>query len=112
MAQTDTNDGGNDRLRKHLYLVIDHPDEDLIGCVRSVERRYARPTKNEEAPVDKRNLDTNESYVERLVGMGYYDFESERDYEERFAEVAQQKLGEIDREHLENAGLDPEEVLE
>ncbi|MFC4553607.1 MULTISPECIES: hypothetical protein [Halorussus] len=100
-----------DRIRKHLYLVVDHPDEELSGKIRATEKRYARPTKNTQAPVDKRNLETGETYVEQLVGLGYHDFESEADYEERLGDVAEQKLGEIDERHLRNAGLDPEEVL-
>lgn len=99
------------RVRKHLYLVVDHPDEEYIGCVRAVNKRYVHPTKNEEAPVDRRNIETNETYTERLVGLGYYDFDSEDDYEERFAEVAQQKLREVDENHLRKVGIDPDEDL-
>lgn len=101
-------------VRKWLYLVVEHPDEELVGKVRATDHHYARTEKNEQRPVDRRNLDTGETYEEWLVGLGYHDFDSQAAYadDDRFVEVVEQKLGEVDTEHLEAAGLDPAEVLE
>jgi len=99
-------------MRKHLYLITEHPDDELVGNVESRSGRYPRAKKNEERPIDKRNIETGETWEERVVGLGYHDFEDEAAYEdtENFAEVVQDKLGEIDAEHLEAAGLTPSEV--
>ena len=98
-------------MRRHFYLIIDSPDEDKIGGVDITEQRYVNSEKNTETRLDKRNLDTNETFSDRVVSLGYYDFEDESEYEARAGEVMLEKLGEIDEKHLENAGLDPEEVL-
>lgn len=97
-------------MRRHLYLITDHPNDELVGNVEARSGRYPRAKKNEERPIDKRNLETNETWEERVVGLGYHDFEDEADYQdnEKFAEVVQDKLDDIDDEHLEAAGLDPE----
>lgn len=99
-------------VRKWLYLVTDHPDDELVGKVRATDTRYVRAKKNENRPIDRRNLDTGETYEEWVVGLGYHDFASQQAWEddERFVEVIEQKLAEIDTDHLEAAGLDPEEV--
>lgn len=96
--------------RKHLYLLVSHPNDAFVGNVVVRDKRYETATKNEERVIDKRNVETGESYAERVVGLGYCDFEDDDDYEERFTEVVQEKLAEIDPEYLEEAGLDPEEA--
>lgn len=98
-------------MRKHLYLIVDSPQEEFVGRVASMDRQRPQVEKNVEGVVDKRNMDTGESYQERLVGLGYHDFEDEAEYEEQFVKVVKGKLGEIDEEHLVKAGLDPQEVL-
>lgn len=95
-------------MRKHLYLITEHPNEDYVGLVRATEQTYVRVEKNKEGVVDKRDLDTGETWVEKLVGLGYHDFDGQDDYEKRFSEVAEQKLSEIDEEHLEKAGVELE----
>lgn len=47
----------------------------------------------------------------RIVGRGYVDFADEQEYEETIDDAIKAKLDEIDESHLENAGLDPQEVL-
>lgn len=98
-------------MRKYIYLVVDHPDEELVGKIRFSEGRQVRPEKGQKAEVDKLNVDTEERYTETLVGLGYHDFDDQEDYKDRWGEVAEQKLAEVDKEHLEAAGLEPEEVL-
>jgi hypothetical protein len=97
-------------VRKHLYIVIDTPHEDLIGCVRAVDTRFEHGKKNEERTIRKRNMETNETFTESLVGLGYYDFKDQDDYEERFVEVSQEKLLEVDEEHLEKVDINPENL--
>jgi len=99
-------------VRKHMYLIVDAPDEDIVGNVETVDKRYDQCKKNEQRPVHRRDIETNETWTEQLVALGYYDFESEEAYEdsERFVEVVQQKLSEVDEEHLRAAGLEPDEV--
>jgi len=96
-------------MRKHLYLVTSHPEDSHVGLVESREKRYETAEKNEERRVDKRNLDTGEGFTMKVVGLGHHDFESETPSGERFSEVAKDKLAEIDDEHLESAGMDPED---
>lgn len=96
-------------FRKHLYLVTSHPDEDRVGLVESREKRYEMAEKNEERRVDKRNLDTGEGFTMKVVGLGFHVFQSDTPSGERFSEVAKDKLAEIDDEHLESAGFDPED---
>lgn len=98
--------------RRHFYLVTDSPREDRVGGVDITETRRPRGQKNTESVLDKRNLDTGEGFSERIVSLGYYDFDSEEDYEERCGDVVLEKLEEVDESHLEAAGLDPEEVFD
>lgn len=95
-------------MRKHFYLITDSPEEEFIGKVETTERPKPAAEKNRETRVDKRNLETNESYVEMVVYLGYADFESEDEYEENALEVMREKLTEIDENHLEKAGVDLE----
>lgn len=98
-------------MRKHLYLITEHENDDLVGTCKITDQRFSHPLKNEEGDITV--LDENSEGFEdvgRMVGMGYADFEDEDDYEARVADVIQQKLGDIDAEHLEKAGLDPQEV--
>ena len=96
-------------MRKHLYLITEHDKEGRVGCVKMSDKRMSRPTKNEEGPIHK--LDKAEKdfkIVGKQVGLGYYDFESQAQYDDNefVADVMQDKLGEIDDEWLEKAGVD------
>jgi len=95
--------------RRFLYLIVDAPDEEMVGKVESVDSPYATCEKNKLRPVNRRDLDTDETWTEQLVGLGYHDFE-DYDDDERFAEVCQQKLADIDDEHIREARLEPEGV--
>jgi len=97
-------------MRRHLYLITSHPEDEFVGRVESREKAYMMGEKNSENTVDKRNLDTGDGYSMCIVGLGYHDFESETAYENpmRFKEVVQKKLGEIDAEHLDKAGVELE----
>jgi len=100
-------------VRKHFYLITEHEDEKRHGGISVIDGRLSRPLKNEEAPIRVLNDEKkNFEIVGKQVGMGYHDFESEEEYEDndRFVEVTEQKLAEIDTEWLEKAGHDPEEV--
>lgn len=108
-AENRDSQGGN---RDHLYLITSHPEDSHVGCIERREKRYEMAKKNEEARVDKLNGETGERFTMKVVGLGYHDFESDDPDEETFVRVYQEKLSEIDEDHLREAGLDPEEVLE
>ncbi|MFD1527316.1 hypothetical protein [Halolamina salina] len=106
-------DGGVDKSedegnRLHLYLVTSHPKEEYVGLVESREQPYAVAEKNVERRVDKRNVETNEGFVMKVVGLGYHDFESSDPDPDHFSRVTKRKLAEIDDEYLEQAGVDVE----
>lgn len=97
-------------MRKYLSLITEHPDESNVGRIESADKPLASVEKNEERPVQRREVDTDagelgEAWTEQHVGLGYVDFEGEEDYQENFADVAIRKLNEIDEEHIEKAGL-------
>lgn len=99
-------------MRRYFYLVTESETEpDRVGGVSVQSMRRQRAKKNEERVASKRNIETGETWDEHYVSLGHHDFEDEDDYEERVGEVIQEKLQEIDAEHLESAGLEPEEVL-
>lgn len=104
--------GSTNRVRWYLYLIVGHPNDDHVGRVRAANKKYDQPEKNEEASIQRKDLATGDTYVEQVVGLGYYDFETRRKSVERYTEVAQEKLGEVDESHLRKAGLDSEEVHE
>lgn len=99
-------------VRKHMYLITEHEDEDRVGSVSFMDTRMARPLKNEEGPITVLD-DEKRGYrkVGKKVGLGYHDFKSEEAYEDNdtVVEVMKSKLAEIDAEWLEKAGLDPAE---
>jgi len=101
-------------VRKHFYLITEHENDERVGGVSIMNSRLSRPLKNQEGPItvlDEDKKDFRE--VGKQVGMGYYDFESEAQYEDNgnCVSVMKQKLAEIDEEWVRKAGLDPEEVL-
>jgi len=99
-------------MRKHLYLVTEHENEDHVGGIKITDTRLSRSSKNSETPWHKFDEEEKDFVVAgKQVSMGYVDFEDEEDYEDRIADEIQRKLAEIDSEHLEKAGLEPQEVL-
>jgi len=95
-------------MRKHLYLITEHPNDDYVGNVEMTGHRYTRVEKNDEGVVDTRNVETGEETTYRCVGLGYYDFADEDQYEETAMSVVQEKLTEIDAKWQEKAGVEPE----
>jgi len=96
-------------MRKHLYLITEHENEDRVGLIAVRDKRFARSKKNESETITV--LDEDERGfrdVGQNVYLGYHDFDDEEDYEERFGEVARQKLTEVDQAHVEKAGIDSE----
>lgn len=99
-------------MRKHLYLVTEHEEDDRVGGIKILDKRLAPSSKNEESDIHKFDEETGEFYTAgKSVSMGYVDFEDEADYEDRIEDEIRRKLGEIDTEWLEKAGLEPQEVL-
>ncbi|WP_323192446.1 hypothetical protein [Halostella sp. PRR32] len=103
-------------MRKHFYLITEHPNEDRVGQIEVTSQRKTPSSKNEETACHKMRFDEErESIEDRFtqmnVSIGYYDFEDEDGYQEQASDVVQSKLEEIDEEHLRKAGLDPEEVF-
>lgn len=98
-------------MRKHLYLVVDHPNDDLVGNIEVTDSRKPRSAKNEQTTSDKRNVETGEFYQQTNVSLGYVDYENEDEYEDQIVDDMKRKLVEIDERHLHDAGLDPDEVL-
>ena len=90
-----------------MYLVTDHPNEELVGHVEFRDKPYVMGEKNAETTVRMRNTETGNGHTQRVVGLGYEDFEDEADYDARSGHVVHQKIAEIDRDHIETAGLDP-----
>lgn len=100
-------------MRKHLYLITEHEDDERVGLVAFSDSRKERATKNAESPIHKLDDDAEGwVVVGKEVHLGYYDFDSEDDYEDHAVDVMEQKLGEIDAEWLEKAGHDPSEFTD
>lgn len=97
-------------MRKHMYLIVEHPNDSLVGQVEVTDRARPQAEVNSVGRVDKRNLETDNSFTMKVVGLGYHDFEDEADIDNRFKEVLDEKLARIDEEYLEQAGMDPQEV--
>lgn len=99
-------------MRVHFYLITDHPDDEKIGLIETVEggQKNTGASKNEEGVCYLFNHETGDRKEQWEVGLGYVDFEDENDYEENLPEAVDRKLAEIDAEYLEKAGHDPEGV--
>lgn len=94
-------------MRKHFYLITEHPNREFVGRVEITDqRKRCTAEKNAEGVCRKLDLDTGEEYHYHLVGLGYSDFQNEDDYEERAGAVSEDKLHEIDGHYLEKAGLE------
>jgi hypothetical protein len=98
-------------VRKHLYLITEHENDDRVGLVTVLDTRLSRSAKNEETPIHVLDEEAKDfRTVGKQVSLGYVDFESEQDYEKAFADELDRKLAEIDDCHLHKAGHDPAEV--
>lgn len=98
-------------MRKHLYLIIDHPDDERVGQVEITGDRKPVSEKNSRTPCDMHDLDTGERWSYTVVSMGYVDYDGTREYKQQIGDDVVAKLDEIDADHLIAAGLDPDEVL-
>jgi len=92
-------------MRKHLALITDHDNEDLVGTVKITDQQLPRVRKDEDRTVDTVNVETNERGSYDAVGLGYHDFEDEQHYQETIGGVVSAKLRDIDTEHLKKAGV-------
>lgn len=88
-------------MRKYFAKVVDadgHPDFN-DNHVEIREKPFPTLEKGEEGIVQRRNMDTNEAYEMKMIGLGYHDFEDEDKYEEKLNEVIAEKLDEQGIEH-------------
>lgn len=92
-------------MRKHLYLITEHPDPDMVGLIETTGRRHPTAPKNEEGVVQLRNVETDDVIEHKVVGLGYADIEESTPNEE-VARIIEGKLTEIDERHLEKAGIE------
>ena len=100
-------------MRKYLYLITEHPDEDVIGKIEAADSPHLGATKNEEIVYTLRNTVSGEVTGEKgVVSIGYADFEDEEEYEQQWPEVIKRKLREIDQSHLEKAGVNLETIAQ
>ncbi len=97
-------------MRRHFYLVVDSPHDGRVGGCDIRDSRYPGASKNEQTVQQRRNLESGETYEETIVSLGYVDYESESEYEANVVDDMNEKLAEIDDQHLRDAGVDPEEV--
>lgn len=106
-------------MRRYIYLITEDPRrQDMVGLIEIAHNLKTPSSKNEEtthhmadwsgegAPTD------DDRWTRKLVSMGHADFEDEDDYDDRIADVAEDKLAEIDDRHLDKAGVDLEGVSE
>lgn len=99
-------------MRKHFYLVVENErHEDREGGVTIFDNRLTPSEKNSQTVHHKRDLETGETWNATYVSLGYYDFEDEDEYVENGVEIIEEKLAEIDEQHLIDSGVEPEEVL-
>lgn len=88
-------------MRKYLYLITDHPNQDIIGQVEITDKPKMRVKKNKEVSVGLRNLESGEKQGKKsIIGLGYEDFDSKDDYENSVSEVVENKLEDIDDNFL------------
>lgn len=94
-------------MRKHFYLVTAHEQEERVGGVSVMDSRLSRPEKNAEGPITILDKEAEGfRQVGKQVGLGYHDFASEDEYEDRAAEVMQAKVRDVDRKWAEKAGIE------
>lgn len=99
-------------MRKHFYLIVEHPDEEKEGCVQISNTRIESGEKNVETTAHIFDEEEGDFLDKRVVSLGYVDFEDESEYEGRVSEAVKDKLSEVDEQHLVNAGLDPDDVFD
>lgn len=113
MSESDTPADTTQRpaVRKHLYLITENEDEEIVGSVKELETPLATGEKNVETK-SQTYEDGQFWTVGKHVGLGYVDFATEEEYQDEIHDEIIRKLGEIDQKWLKKAGLDPDEVLE
>lgn len=95
-------------MRRYFY-VITESDRGYTGDIVITDRRLEHPLKNQEGPHTVFDENVHEHIqIGKQVGLGYYDFDDEDDYESNCWQVMDSKLNEIDRKWVEKAGLDPQ----
>lgn len=95
-------------MRKHFYLITES-ERGNTGDVLITDKQLQHPLKNEEGPRTVFDDDACDyKQIGKQVGLGYYDFDDEDDYESNCWQVIDSKLNEIDRKWVEKAGLDPQ----
>lgn len=100
-------------VRKFLYLITgNEKDPDQVGQIEITSKRYVDAEKNEETSHDMTVIDTGDSFVKSVVGLGYHDFENEAEYRDHDGTIVRRKLLEVDEEYLEKAGIDRDAVKE
>lgn len=94
-------------MRKYLYLITEHPDPEKVGKVEARDSPRAVAEKNREVQFGRRNVETGDALEpEKVVGLGYHDFEDQQDYEQNWPTVVTEKLQDIDTQFLTKAGID------
>lgn len=95
-------------MRKHLYLVTEHEDDDRVGGVSVYDSPMSRSRKNKEEPITVLD-DEKEDFrdVGKKVYLGYHDFENEAEYNDNefVADVMQAKIRSVDRQWAEKADV-------
>jgi len=86
-------------MRKYLYYVKngDHTKGHLTGEIR-VQEKPLDVNKGEEVELDHLDTEAEKSATVTYVGLGYKDFDSKEDYEEKIVEVIDQKMNEVEIE--------------
>jgi len=94
-------------MRKYLYLITEHEEEERVGLCNVTDRPFTDAEKNSEGTLSVFNRETGDFRdVGKLVGLGYADFDSESTYESEIGDVIDRKLSEVDEGWLEKAGLE------
>lgn len=97
-------------VRKHIYLITEHRDEEKVGLFKITDTRLQDARKNEERRTKALDRENEAFFDYKVVGLGYVDFDNEEDYKENAVDEIERKMAEIDEEHLEKAGHNPPEV--
>jgi len=100
-------------MRKFLYLVVENEERpEREGGVSILNSRATPSEKNVQTVHHMRDMDTGERWTKTMVSLGHADFSDQEEYEEQIDDVVDEKFAEIDKRHLLDAGVDPEDVLD
>ncbi len=83
-------------MRKYLYYIKDgnHKMGYPTGQVRVQEKRMG-VNKGDEVELEHFNTETKERGKVTYVGLGYKDFDDEKDYKENLGDVVDKKMEEV-----------------